>query len=57
MSPTLLCTLMSLYFMGYGIQFYTFNLYLTKLAGNKFVNSAIFGTAETLSVFLSGILM
>ena len=48
---------MSLYFMGYGIQFYTFNLYLTKLAGNKFVNSAIFGTAETLSVFLSGVLM
>ena len=57
MSPFFLCTLIALYFMGYGIQYYTFNLYLTKLAGNKFVNSAIFGTAETISVFLSGILM
>ena len=48
---------MSIYFTGYSFQYYIFNLYLTRLSGNKFVNSAIFGGAEALSVFLSGVLM
>lgn len=34
-----------------------FNLYLTKLPGNKFVNSMIFGLAEALAVVFSGVLM
>ena len=34
-----------------------FNLYLTKLPGNKFVNSIIFGLAEALAVVCSGVLM
>ena len=48
---------MLLYFTGYSFQYYIFNLYLTKLGGNKFVNSAIFGGAETLAVLFSGVLM
>lgn len=48
---------MVLYFTGYAFQYYIFNLYLTKLSGNKFVNSAIFGGAESLSVIFSGMLM
>ena len=57
MNPIILCLLITLYFIGYAIQYYIFNLFLTKLAGNKFINSCIFGSAETLSVFLSGFLM
>lgn len=34
-----------------------FNLYLTKLPGNKFVNSMMFGFAEAISVVFSGMLM
>ena len=56
-SPAFLCFLITLYFTGYAFQYYIFNLYLTKLEGNKFVNAVIFGGAETLSVFLSGYLM
>ena len=56
-SPGFLCFLITLYFTGYAFQYYIFNLYLTKLEGNKFVNACIFGGAETLSVFLSGFLM
>ena len=57
MNPAILCLLITMYFMGYSIQYYIFNLFLTKLAGNKFINSIIFGSAETLSVFFSGFLM
>ena len=32
-------------------------MFLTKLSGNKFVNAAIFGGAEALSVLFSGYLM
>ena len=56
-SPGMLCFLMTLYFTAYALQFYVFNLFLTKLPGNKFVNSCIFGSAEITSVFLSGWLM
>ena len=56
-SPALLCFLMVLYFTGYSFQYYIFNLFLTKLSGNKFVNAAIFGGAEALSVLFSGYLM
>ena len=48
---------MTLYFTGYAFQYFIFNLYLTRLNGNKFVNSAIFGTSEMLSVLFSGVLM
>jgi len=34
-----------------------FNLYLTKLAGNMFVNAIIFGIAEAIAVLCGGILM
>ena len=34
-----------------------FNLFLTKLPGNKFVNSMMFGFAEAISVVFSGVLM
>ena len=48
---------MTLYFTGYSFQYFVFNLFLTKLSGNKFANAAIFGGAETISVFASGWLM
>ena len=56
-SPTHMCILMILYFTAYTFQYYIFCLYLTKLGGNKFVNSVIFGGAESLTVIFSGILM
>ena len=52
-----MCVLITLYFVGYAQQYFIFNLFLTKLAGNKFVNASIFGFTESLSVFLSGYLL
>ena len=43
MSPIFLCILVIFYFTGYALPYYIFSLYLTKLPGNKFVNSAIIG--------------
>ena len=57
MSPVLICFLIALYFSGYTLQYYIFNLYLTELPGNKFINLAIFGITEAASVILSGFLM
>ena len=56
-SPALLLILITLYMTGYSFQYFIFNLFLTKLSGNIFVNSIIFGGAEALSVLFSGMLM
>ena len=56
-SPIILCALISLYFTSYAVQYFMFNLYLTKLAGNMFVNAIIFGIAEAIAVLCGGILM
>lgn len=57
MSPLLLCILVVLYFTGYALPYYIFSLYLTKLEGNKFVNSAIIGCVQAFSVSFSGMMM
>ena len=56
-SPILICALISLYFTSYAGQYFMFNLYLTKLAGNMFVNAIIFGIAESIAVLCGGLLM
>ena len=48
---------MSIFYTSYALQYFMFNLYLTKLPGNKFVNSMIFATGEALIVLFSGYLM
>ena len=50
-------TLIALFFSADQLQYFVFSLVITRLPGNKFVNSMIFGAAESVSVFLSGILM
>ena len=55
--PTFLCFLLTLLYTGYCFQYYLFALFLTRLTGNKFANSAIFGGAELISVLGSGWLM
>ena len=57
MKPAILTLLIVLYWIGYAAQYYIFNLFLTELSGNKFVNSVIFGGVMIISVCSFGILM
>ena len=43
--------------MAYAFQYYSYNLFLTKLGGNKFINCIIFGGAEIIIVFIAGYIM
>ena len=46
-----------MFFTADQLQYYIFSLVITRLPGNKFVNSCIFGGAESTAVIASGILM
>ncbi len=43
--------------MGFSLQFYILTLYMTKLNGNKFVNSIIFGLTRAIAIFAFGAIM
>ena len=46
-----------MFFTADQLQYYIFSLVITRLPGNKFVNSCIFGGAESIAVLASGILL
>ena len=49
--------LFAMFFTADQFQYYVFSLVITSLPGNKFVNSCIFGGAESAAVLGSGVLM
>ena len=55
--PLLVVFLFAMFFTADQLQYYIFSLVITRLPGNKFVNSCIFGGAESTAVFASGILL
>ena len=55
--PLLVVFLFAMFFTADQLQYYIFSLVITRLPGNKFVNSCIFGGAESTAVLVSGVLM
>ena len=55
--PLLLVILIALFFAADQLQYFVFSLVITRLPGNKYVNSCLFGGAESLTVYASGLLM
>ena len=55
--PLLIVFLFAMFFTADQFQYYIFSLVITNLPGNKFVNSCIFGGAESTAVLASGVLM